>query len=73
MNKDKSIYVIFALLFGVLGVHNFYARRYSFGIAQLCIFVFTGWLIIPVFILAIWAIIEAIVVNKTGYDDYMYK
>lgn len=73
MNKDKSIYVIFALLFGVLGVHNFYAKRYGFGIAQLCVFIFTGWLIVPVFALVIWAVIEAIVVNQTGDGSYMYK
>jgi len=54
-----------------LGIHNFYAGRNGSGIAQLLITIFTFWLIIPIFIIWLWVIIEVIVVNRDGRGQPM--
>lgn len=65
--KSRGIYIILGLfLGGLLGVHNFYAGRFAPGIIQLLITLLTGWLILPLFLLAIWVILELCLVTKDG-------
>ncbi len=54
--KSRTTYQILALLFGGLGIHNFYAGYTGRGIAQLLL-CWTG-------ISSIWALIEVFVVSK---------
>lgn len=36
-SKSRSTYVLLAVLFGMFGIHNFYADRQKQGLPQLCI------------------------------------
>ena len=64
--KSRAVYIILALFFGLLGIHNFYARRSGAGVAQLLLTLFLGWLIIPILVVVIWVIIEMICVTRDG-------
>lgn len=69
--KSRGVYIVLGLLLGGLGIHNFYAGRIGPGIAQLLIMIFTFWLILPIFIIGLWVIIEVIVVNRDGHGQPM--
>jgi len=69
--KSRGVYIVLGLFLGGLGIHNFYAGRIGSGIAQLLITIFTFWLIIPIFIIWLWVIIEVIVVNRDGRGQPM--
>ena len=71
--KQRIVYVLLALFLGCLGIHNFYAGYTGKGVAQLLITIFTWWLIIPVFGVAIWAIVEAIVVETDAQGCKMLR
>ena len=62
--KERIVYVLLGLFLGGLGVHNFYAGYLGRGIAQLILTLFFFWLIVPLFVVSIWVIIELIVVKK---------
>lgn len=64
--KNRGIYIVLALMLGLLGVHNFYAGRYGAGIAQLLITFFLFWLILPVLAVGLWVLIEVMTVNTDG-------
>lgn len=60
--KSRGAYIVLALFFGCLGVHNFYAGYNGRGAAQLIITLLTGCA--GGFVLtAIWAFIECIVID----------
>ena len=65
--RSRAVYVVLAIFLGGLGIHNFYAARNGTGVAQLLIMLFGFWLILPIFIVWIWVIIEAIAVTTDGY------
>jgi hypothetical protein len=69
--KSRAVYIVLGLFLGGLGIHNFYAGRNGSGIAQLLITIFTFWLIIPIFIMWLWVIIEVIVVDRDGRGQPM--
>ena len=69
--KSRAVYIVLALFLGGLGIHNFYAGRIGPGIAQLLIMIFTFWLIIPIFAIWLWVLIEVIVVDKDGQGRRM--
>ena len=56
--KKRSTYILLAVFFGGLGIHNFYAGYTGRGIAQLLILIFTGWLILPAVAVFIWVLVE---------------
>lgn len=64
--KQRSIFIIFGVFLGCLGIHNFYAGYEMKGLAQLLITVFLGWLIIPLVFVEIWAIVEIFLIDKTA-------
>tara|TARA_R110001592_G_scaffold155357_1_gene385189 strand:+ start:1303 stop:1764 length:462 start_codon:yes stop_codon:yes gene_type:complete len=65
--KSRLVYILLALFVGGLfGVHNFYAGRSGAGAIQLLITVFTFWLLVPLFIVSLWVIIEVCTVTKDG-------
>ena len=65
--KSRGIYILLGLFFfGLLGAHNFYAGRYTPAIIQLVIIVLFWWLVLPIFAVAIWVIIECITVTRDG-------
>lgn len=63
---SRTSYVLLGLFLGGLGIHNFVAGRTGSGIIQLLLTLFTGWLIIPIFIVWFWVLIEVIVVTPDG-------
>ena len=59
---SRVLYVVLALLFGCLGVHNFLAGYTQKGVIQLLISVFT--LFFGACFVAIWALVEAFTVKE---------
>jgi len=67
--KSRSAYVILAILFGGLGIHNFYAGRGGCGVTQLLLSLFTcGLCTLPMYI---WALFEALIVSRDGLGREM--
>jgi TM2 domain-containing membrane protein YozV len=64
--KSRISYILLGIFFGGLGVHNFYAGRVGAGIGQLLITLLLGWLVVPLFIVGIWVLIELIAVTRDG-------
>ena len=71
-SKSRISYVLLGIFLGVLGVHNFYAGYLGRGAVQLLITLFLGWLVIPLFIVWIWCIVEICTVRfdaqGVGFD-----
>lgn len=65
--KSRVSYILLGLFLGGFGVHNFYAGYSGRGVAQLLIVIFIGWLIIPLFFIWVWVIIEIIAVKTDAY------
>ena len=60
--KDKTVYLILAILLGSLGIHNFYAGYAAKGVIQLLATLLScGFLSLFVWI---WAIVEGVTVEK---------
>ena len=62
--KSRLAYILLALFFGGLGIHNFYAGYTGKGITQLLLCVLLFWLVIPLIIVGLWVVIEIITVTK---------
>jgi len=60
LSKSRITYILLAVFFGCLGVHNFYA---GFS-AQLLITLLIGWLFIPLLAVGLWGLIEIFVINS---------
>jgi TM2 domain-containing membrane protein YozV len=57
---QKSIYIILAILLGMLGIHNFYTQAYGRGFTKIALTLFLGWCGIGFIINFIWIVIEII-------------
>ena len=62
--QSRLAYILLALFFGGLGIHNFYAGYTGKGITQLLLCVLLFWLVIPLIIVGLWVLIEIITVTK---------
>jgi TM2 domain-containing membrane protein YozV len=62
--KSRVAYILLGLFLGGLGIHNFYAGYTGRAVAQLLITLLTGWLIVPIFIVGLWVLIEVITVTS---------
>lgn len=62
--KSRIVYIVLALVFGEIGVHNFYAGYFGRGVAQLLITVLSFGLLF--WIPWIWAVIEICAVDHDG-------
>ena len=62
--KNRSTYILLAVFFGGLGIHNFYAGYTGRGIAQLLILLLTGWLILPAVAVFIWVLVEICIITR---------
>ena len=65
-DRQLSVYFALALFFGLLGAHNFYAKRTVHGVIQLGIFLIGFWTIIIPMLLLIWVVGEMITVREDG-------
>jgi TM2 domain-containing membrane protein YozV len=67
--KSRTTYVLLGIFLGALGIHNFYAGFMGRAVAQLLITILIGligWLIIPLIVVYIWAIVEVCPVSRDG-------
>jgi TM2 domain-containing membrane protein YozV len=62
--KARWVYIVLGLFLGLLGVHNFYAGYNNRGAGQLVLTLLTGWLILPLFFIALWVLLEIASVNQ---------
>lgn len=62
--KTRFVYILLGLFLGHLGLHNFYAGYTGRAFAQLLITLCLFWLIIPLFIVAIWVWVELFVITN---------
>ena len=62
--KSRLAYIILAILFGTLGVHNFYARYNGKGLTQLLMTLLSCCILAP--IVLIWCIIDICTVSQDG-------
>ena len=67
--RSRGIYIILALFFGMLGVHNFYAGYLGRGLAQLLTVLILGWFVIGFVIVFIWVVIECFTVTHDAAGD----
>lgn len=63
-NKSRTSYILLAIFFGWLGLHNFYAKISATGVIQLLVSL--GTALIGTLVTQPWAIIEAISVTHDG-------
>lgn len=64
--KSRGTYIILGILFGMLGIHNFYAGRYMRGSLQLASTCLLGWFVVGLFITAFWVLIDLFNVTEDG-------
>lgn len=62
--KKRSNFRLLGIFLGFFGIHNFYAGYIGKGIAQLLLTVFGGYFCFPLAAVWIWAIVEAIIVDR---------
>lgn len=61
VRKSRGVYIVLGLLFGMLGIHNFYAGYHGYGAAQLICNVLLFWTIfvpVIVFLSVIWDLVS---------------
>ena len=64
--KSRVIYVILGIFLGVLGIHNFYAGRTYRGLGQLLTTIFVGWMMLPLFAVWVWSIVDICAITTDG-------
>lgn len=71
--KSRLAYCVLAILFGHLGIHNFYSGHYMRGVVKLLLSLLLCWTIIVPLGVSIWIIVEMLTVtaDKRGvpFDD----
>ncbi len=65
--KSRAVYIVLAVLFGGLGIHNFYAERFGRGVIQLVLTVLFFWLIIPILVVFVWVLVDILTVTSDGH------
>lgn len=60
--KSRFWYIVLALCFGTIGIHNLYAKRYGCGFIQFLL----GIIVIGIVITVPWSILEILFVRKDG-------
>jgi len=63
---SRTGYILLGLFLWPVGAHNWYAGYYGRATAQLCIMLFFFWLIVPIFIVSFWVIIDLIITTTDG-------
>ena len=64
--KSRVAYILLGLFLGGLGIHNFYAGRPNRALGQLLTTLLAGWLIIPLFAVFIWCIVDICAITTDG-------
>jgi TM2 domain-containing membrane protein YozV len=69
--RHRLIYAMLGILLGFSGVHNFYARHWLTGLFQLLLSLATLVLGFGIIATWIWALVEAVLIRKDGYEIEM--
>ena len=69
--KSRTAYILLGVFLGAFGVHNFYTGRTSRAVGQLLISLLTGWLIIPLLAVQVWAIVDVCTINTDSNGALM--
>ena len=64
--KSRAVYILLGLFLGGLGIHNFYAGRPNRALGQLLTTLLAGWLIILLFAVFIWCIVDICAITTDG-------
>lgn len=64
--KSRTVYIILGIFLGGLGIHNFYAGRWTQGAVLLAITLCLSWLVFPIFFVWGWVIYELCTVKVDG-------
>ena len=64
--KSRVAYILLGLFLGGLGIHNFYAGRPNRALGQLLTTLLAGWLILPLFAVFIWCIVDICAITTDG-------
>jgi TM2 domain-containing membrane protein YozV len=64
--RHRWLFALMAVLVGFTGAHNFYARQWLTGVLQLLLTVATYLMGFGILASWVWAVVEAIVVQKDG-------
>lgn len=62
--RTRGTFIIFGVLLGLLGIHNFYAGYYGRGAAQLAVTVLLGWFVVGIVVTGLWVLIELFTVTE---------
>jgi TM2 domain-containing membrane protein YozV len=69
--RHRLAYAVLGILFGFLGVHNYYARHWLTGLLQLMLSVATTLLGFGIIASWLWALVEAVLVRRDGNGNEM--
>jgi TM2 domain-containing membrane protein YozV len=69
--RHRLVYAILGILFGFLGVHNYYARHWLTGLLQLMLSIATTLLGFGFIASWLWALVEAVMVRRDGNGNEM--
>ncbi|HWA34412.1 MAG TPA: TM2 domain-containing protein [Cyclobacteriaceae bacterium] len=61
-DKNQLVALILAIFLGALGIHRFYIGRTGTALLQLLLFILGLFLIIPLYALAVWVLIDIILI-----------
>ena len=64
--KSRVAYILLGLFLGGLGIHNFYAGRPNRALGQLLTTLLAGWLLLPLFAVFIWGIVDICAITTDG-------
>lgn len=64
--KSRVVYILLGIFLGGLGIHNFYAGRWTSGAIQLAITLLLSWLVVPIIFVWGWVIYELCTVRADG-------
>ncbi len=67
--KPRMAYVLLGIFLGMFGIHNFYAGYIARAVSQLLITLLLGWLVIPLFAVAIWVLVEVCSVSQDAQGN----
>ncbi len=67
--KDRVVYVLLGIFLGYFGIHNFYAGYIARAVSQLLITLLLGWLVVPLFAVAIWILVEVCSVSQDAQGN----
>ena len=62
--KSRVVFILLGLFLGMFGAHNWYAGYSDKALYQLLITLLTFWLILPLFAVAIWVLIEVCTIDR---------